>query len=180
MDNLFSLFVNLADLIPQFIRLLGLIAVLIGLTLIVQAIMGAARKQDYGPQATWSGPIIRLLIGVFLLSFGPFIAVGTVSLFGGNANEMIDRSLLSVLDGRTDAAASEEVGQVINALQAIIVFIGLLAILRGLIMANRLHGSVLQNAGGQGSTGAAITHVIAGICAVNIGQFAHLLANLFV
>jgi intracellular multiplication protein IcmC len=159
--------VNLANQIPQLVKLLTAISYVLGMYFIF---IGLFKLKEYGESRTMmsgdrhiKGPIIFLLIGAMLLYFPTSVQIG-MSTFWTNP------SPYSYLQESTS-----EWSTLINDIYLIVQLIGGISFIRGLVILSQL-----SHHGGQPNIfGKGIIHIIAGIFCINIYQFVQTVLNTF-
>lgn len=120
----------------------------------------AAAAGPMGMHNPFAGPLATIVVGVLILGIGLSAETLTETLFI-NAPSPIGYSIQEA--GVVDAG--EAFNTVIFAVLQFVALIGWIGIIRGLLlMRASAEGS------GQASIGQAITHMIGGICAINLGE----------
>lgn len=164
MGDLLDLIRGVIALIPNFERLLVAITVLFGIILIVAAVRDALRRQELGPgQGSWSSPMMKFVFGVFLVSFPSIISTLSMSIFG--MPEIVDpQSVFTYAPESTKVFQDENSREAVTSILAIVQFIGLIAVVRGLFVLNAHFAGI----GSRPTFGSGMTHLVGGIMAVNI------------
>ncbi|GAB5389559.1 MAG: type IVB secretion system protein IcmC/DotE [Alphaproteobacteria bacterium] len=146
-----------------------------GLAIAVSSLMKMTRAASAGPMgmhSPWAGPIMGLVVATMLVALPTAIDVGTESIFMGNTSPLS----WSDMESRIDATGGldERVQRVIWASIMIIQFVGLIAFVRGLFL-------MKANAEGnsQATIGQALTHMIGGVLAINLGELIKVLEVTF-
>ena len=153
--TLTTMVTNLANAAPAMTRLLTAMSYVIGFFFFFSAVY---KLKQYGDLRTMMSsstdvrvPIIQLVIGSCFLFFPSFIEVGLQTLFNTS----------SPLAYHNGGDKTHE--QIISAVIRIMQVVGVFAVMRGL--------SLLAKAGNQGQpgmVGKGVTHLIAGVLAINI------------
>ncbi|MBX3708602.1 MAG: hypothetical protein KIT56_01575 [Gammaproteobacteria bacterium] len=152
-----TILVNIAESIPNLMRLVTAIAYVMGMLMIIRGVVklkhvGEARTQ-MSHEHHLTGPIVQIAIGVMLLYIPTSVRVG-MSTFWTNPNPY------------GYLQQEDQWSQFINVCYLIVQFVGVVAFIRGLLMLSHLGGH-----GGQQNTSRGITHIIGGILCINIYQF---------
>lgn len=159
-----SILVNLAQQVPNLMRLVTAIAYVLGMYFIIAGIIklkhaGEMRTQ-MSQEHSLAGPLIYIAIGAMLLYLPSTVQIG-LSTFWTNPNPY----------GYVNQ--QDQWSQFTNVVYIIVQFIGVLAFIRGLIILSHLSGH-----GGQPGTFArGLTHIIGGILCVNLYQFVQVIMN---
>jgi hypothetical protein len=163
-----QLFINIAQQVPTLITLIHRTAALLGFLLVFRALL---KLKIYGEMRTMMAPQGRLGHIVLLLF------VGVLLLYLGTATENI---LMDALF-RNPAVAIPEMSygesqplsaDILLAAKWIIRLVGYISLFRGILQIG------FYQEGGRHSMTKSITHIIAGICAINIQQTFNLLSSI--
>lgn len=153
-----SMLVNIAQQVPNLMRLVTAIAYVLGMFFIIQGILklkhvGESRTMT-SQEHSLVGPLIYIAVGAMLLYLPSSVQVGLAS-FWTNPNPY---GYLSQQD---------QWSQFINVVFIIVQFIGVLSFIRGLVILSHLSGH-----GGQpGTFSKGMTHIVGGILCINIYEF---------
>lgn len=163
---------NLTSYLPNFMTMLGVIFYILGIILVIIALRGLGRRSEMGPgMGTYTPHVVKLIIGIFFVAFPAFETVLSFAFLGApvesDPNQIFAYapSLTAPFTGEGGSAAR----QVVSALTAIIMFVGVIAIARGLFVLNLAAQGTA--AGGGPGVGSGITFLIAGIMAANFPLF---------
>ncbi len=153
--TLTDMITNLASQMPALMRMLTAFCYVIGLFFMWSGVYGL---KQYGDLRTMTSsntdirtPLIKLAIGVAFIYFPSTISTGMETLFATSSPLAYSSS-----GDQTEA-------QIISAVIAVMKVVGVIAVMRGLFF--------LSKAGSQGQpgmVGKGVTHLIAGILAINI------------
>jgi len=147
-------------LLLGFCYLSGIILTMIGISRLLKS------EQD-GPRGPMGlGTVMTFLVAGILFSVDHLLAAANNSIFGESA-----RNYAAV----TYAAAGAEAGHanaVIGGILAFVAVIGLISFIRGFFILRKV-----AEGDGQASMMAAVTHVLGGAIAVNLGGFIHTVQN---
>ena len=160
-----TILVNLAQQVPDLMRLVTAIAYVLGMTFIIR---GVIKLKHLGESRTMmshehsiSGPLVYLFIGAALLYLPTSVQVG-MSTFWTNPNPY---GYLQQQDQWNDF---------LNVCFVIIQLIGTIAFIRGLVILSQLGGG---SSASPGTLSKGMTHIIGGILCINIYQFVQLILN---
>lgn len=166
MTDLMQMIVRLQGYLPALDSLATGISWVIGILLVMSAILGAGKRNDMGQQGgSWASPITRFLTGVAFIALPSVINLLSFSFFGSaptNASAIFQYAPQTI--GLFEEGS--ETRQVITAITAVAMFIGVIAIMRGLYMLNSAAQPGTQTGWGPG-----IVFLIAGTLAVNFPKF---------
>lgn len=176
MTDLMQTIVRLQGYLPSLENLAMVISWIIGLLLVVRAILNAGRRSDLGKQAGgWGGPIGGFLAGCAFIALPSLITVMSITIFEeapSNASSIFAYAPATI--GLFDDGGPAR--QILTAISAVAMFVGLLAVMRGIYMLNLAS----QGGNGQATYGSGMTFLIAGILAVNFPKFVGLFEQLVV
>ena len=139
---------------------------LIGLFMIASGLM-IARTEGKKGEAVPFPAVMSLVAGALLLSIPTFVEVLSFSLFAADSDPLAFNAAYSASNG-------DVVIQAIKALSAWIVFIGWIAVARGIM---RFRSG--PKSGMEGWVGSGITFIIAGVLCINFKVTALMVANSF-
>ena len=149
---------NIANQIPNLMRLVTAIAYVLGMIFIFIAVL---KMKHLGESRTMMsrehsimGPIIYLVIGAMLLYLPSAVQMST-STFWGTPNP------IGYLTG------TDQWTQFLNDCFSVVQLFGTIAFIRGLVILSHLGGG----GGGQKNLSQGLTHIIGGILCINIYQF---------
>lgn len=143
-----------------FCYLAGIILIMIGISRLLKSEQDGAR----GPMGF--GTIMTFLIAGALLSMDKLLTVANNSIFSGNVKAYAEL---------TYAAAGAEKGHaeaVIGGILAFVAILGMISFIRGFFMLRQV-----SEGNSQASMMAAVTHIIGGSIAVNLGGFIYAVQN---
>jgi intracellular multiplication protein IcmC len=147
---------NIANIMPELIQMVTAASYIFGLSFILKAIY---KLREYGELRTMTSsqtsivpPIVMLAVGGLLIYFPSAYQIGLMTLFDYS-------SPLSYADGASSTSA-----EFTSALLLIMQFIGAIAFIKGLMMMNHASGQGSQ----PGTFSKALTHMIGGLCAINV------------
>lgn len=156
--NIGDMMQNLKRDLPHLVRFIAAVSYIAGFWLVFS---GLHELKVYGQARTMmplnvniSGPLVRLIIGTFMVFFPGFINVSIYTLW--------NYGVQGVLLYPTDTKAGWE--DVVEGVVALVRVIGYIAFVRGLILITRASRQGVP----PGMMSKAITHIIGGILAVNI------------
>ncbi len=160
-QDLSTVFGTLSEQLPKVNQLMIGLMYMLGVLFCFIALvklkrMAAKNAFQGGGEGNASGPIIQFFLGVFLIFSPTFIEISSQSLFSNSS------SPLSYGGG-----SGSGLSQVYTNMYSIIQTIGLIVLIRGIIMINRVSGGQQAAQGGTYSKG--IMYVIVAIFAINIG-----------
>jgi intracellular multiplication protein IcmC len=154
-----TMLMNLANSIPDFMRLITACAYVMGITFIYQGILGLKEFGESRTMMTSShslkGPLIMISVGTALLYLPSSVAVG-LNTFWSSPNPY-----------GYEAATTDQWSTLYQDCFLLIQLIGTFTFIRGLVILTQLGGQ-----GGQPGTFAkALTHIIAGVLCINLYDF---------
>lgn len=156
--NLMSdIFGPMTVLINWFGIMAGFLLVFIGITRLLKS----SQEGVKGP--TGIGTIMTFVTAGALLSFSPMIGALTSSVFGDPVSNTMAE--LSYQGGGLDAQEKARILSVIGAVVKFVLVLGLISVMRGIFMLR----SLAEGGGQQVSMMAAVTHIVGGAIAVNLG-----------
>lgn len=141
----------------------GIVLVMIGISRLLKSAQEGAR----GPGGI--GTIMTFIIGGALLSFGPMITAGSMSLFGSPLTTTTAQ--LQYVQG-LNGQEVQHVHAVISAIIKFMIVLGLASFLRGLFIMR-----AVAEGNSQASMIAGVTHIIGGALAVNLGPLINAVQN---
>jgi len=168
MVDLLQIIENLVGILPSFQVLFYVISFVIGVIFVMTAIRDAARRSQMGQSAgSWYQPFWTFVIGVSFVALPGLVSSLTYTFF---AQEQPDPSnIFAYAPATIGLFNADGPGRtMITGIVAIIQFIGIIAVMRGLYLLNQ---SAQGGGGGPKTFGPGFTFVIAGIMAVNYPLF---------
>jgi len=165
MDNMIYSF--MADIYEPMTVMLGIFAYLVAVILLLVGISRLIKTAQDGPRGpTGLGTIMTFIVAGVLFSFGDSMAVFSESLFGSSqvaVNAQISTDVIK-------AADAKQLAPVIEAVMAFVMLVGYIAFIRGwLIMKEFADGQ------GNSSIAQALTFILGGTIAINLGSFVNIL-----
>lgn len=148
-----SVFGPMNTIIVWFGLMAGFIFVFIGISRLLKS------QQDGAKGPTGIGTMMTFITGGLLLSFSPFVASVSTSVFGDRVSET--EGILVYTAGITDLT---HIHAVIAAVTRFVMIIGIISIMRGVFIVRSI-----SEGSGQASMMAGLTHIIGGGIAVNLG-----------
>lgn len=156
--------VNIANQVPQLMKMATALAYVIGMYLIIYGIL---KLKHFGEQRTMmssehglAGPLIMMTIGAVLLYLPTSVQVG-MSTFWSAPNPY------------GYVQQTDQWGEFLSVCFSIIQFVGVLAFIKGMVILSHLGSSH----GSQGSLSRGLTHIIGGILCINIYMTVHTILN---
>lgn len=167
MADIGQMFANGTNTWVAAIRLIRIIAYVIGAYLIVASIMNLPKTSDPQSGITIKNPIIMFSVGVILFTvMGTLDVVTTTMAMGSGAGD----ALLDKVNGGTGPMAAAVTGVL-----TFIRMIGYIAFIRGWLMLNQYSGRQAQ----PGMMSRGLTHIIGGVAAINVKTTALMLVATF-
>lgn len=167
MADLLQIIQNVVGFLDEFQRLFGVICFVLGVIFAIRGLMGAAKRQEMGPgQGSWGGPLMMFTTGVLFVAMPGLVNSLSQTFFALNSPSSPD-SIFSYAPATIGIMDGAEARTIIIGITAIVQFIGLIAIARGLYLLNLS----AQSAQGPRTFGPGLTFVIAGAMAVNFPTF---------
>ena len=154
MDDVFG---PMTVLINWFGIMAGFLLVFIGITRLLKSTQEGVK----GP--TGIGTIMTFVTAGALLSFSPMIGALTSSVFGDPLTN--SQAFMTYSGGGLDADEQARILSVIGAVVKFVLVLGLISVMRGIFMLR----SLAEGGGQQVSMMAAVTHIVGGAIAVNLG-----------
>ena len=180
MVDLLQIVRNLVEDLPFFYRFLSYLSYVIGVVLGIVALRALARRSEMGPNGgSWGSPVATLIIASIFVSIPAFWQALTATFFGDGTAVPDAAAIFGYAPATLGMFEEGSPGrQLITGIVAIVQFIGLIAVIRGLLMLNK---AAQGGGGGQSTFGPGVTFVIAGIMAINfpifVGVFESLLTE---
>jgi hypothetical protein len=180
MVDLLQIIERLVGYLPSFYVLLYILSFLIGGIMVMVALRNAARRNEAGPNGgSWAAPFWTFTIGVLFVALPGLVSSVTLSIFGVSFEDIKPdpQSIFEYAPATVGLFDEDSPGRaMITGLVAVVQFIGLIAVMRGL----RLLNESAQGGGGGGSKtfGPGFTFVIAGVLAVNFPLFVGVMERL--
>lgn len=160
----YDIFTPMMFLISGFGYIAGIILTMIG----VSRLLKSAQEGPKGPGGL--GTIFTFIVAGILFSIDSIMRAATGTLFGGTAVQTY--GLLSTSTG--DVAIDGHIVGVISSVIGFMIIIGLIAFVRGIFILREV-----AEGNGQASIMAAMSHIIGGALAVNIGSVVNAVQNTF-
>lgn len=163
-----QLFIHFSDYVPILIDLINATAALIGFALIFKAflklkIYGEMRSM-MAPHARLNQILLLLLVGTLLIAIPHATTSVLLDAFFGNPT----------IKGLEYGAYSSFSDEIEYAAKRVVQLIGSIALVRGIVQLSS------HQEGGRNSASKSITHIIAGVFAINVQATIHLLHGLFI
>lgn len=178
MADILQIIENLTGYLPSFMSLTGVIFFILGVFLAINAIRGLARRSEMGPgMGSYAPHYIKLIVAIMFVSYPTFEQVLSRSFFGTGIVEDPNQifALAPSVTQPFSGADGSVARQVLVALTSVIMFVGVIAVGRGLYLLNVAASGTSQVR----TMGPGLTFLIAGIMAANFPQFLALI-NSFV
>lgn len=174
MTDLLQIIEQVTGFIPNFEFLFGVICFLLGVIFGIKGIMAAAKRSEMGQSyGSWGAPTMMFLTGVMFVALPGLINTLSLTFFAMGQPDDPEAifahapSTIGIMDGA-------EARTIIIGITAIVQFIGLIAVARGLYLMNQS----AQSAQGPKTFGPGLTFVIAGAMATNFPIFVGVMENL--
>lgn len=168
MINLLQVVDNVVSILPNLSSLLYIISLLMGILFVWLGIKAVAKRQEMGRNAgSWSGPITTIAIGAAFVALPGLQETLTTTFFATSESPepsaifAYSPSTIGMLDAESPG------GKLLEGIVAIVMFMGVIAIFRGLLMLNQ----AAQGGGGPKTLGPGMTFCIAGAMAINFPLF---------
>ncbi len=178
MQGLAGLLDRAVAAMPPLQALVVAIVYCVGLCCAISALRGFAAVSDrrlapHGwSQAGWQGPTCLLILAIAFVSLSSVISAALMSVFG--MDQTLQASDVFAYAPQLLKPAQSEMGRrIVVAIVRILQFIGLLAFIRGLYVANLSALFPYRRLLSKG-----ITHMIGGVCAMNMPAFLQVLQTL--
>lgn len=162
--DLATMLENFSKTVPQFMRLVTAFAYVSGMYLVFKGVMGL---KQYGEQRTQmssshelKGPLLTMAVGTALLYLPSTVEAGLSTFW-------MDPNPYGYV--QTD---SDQWNTLIQDCFAVIQLIGVIAFIRGLFVLGQLSGQAQPGTFGKG-----LAHIIGGVLAINLYQFAQAVIN---
>lgn len=165
--DLLQIINNIHALLPSALALAKILSLLIGLVLVIFSIRMAMKISAMGRHAgEWSQPITTFLVGVSFAALPLLLNILSQTLFSSTpvaASQILSLAPVTIGKFGDDPA----VKTMITGMTAIVMVVGVIAIMRGLLLLNA------ASKGGQSSSsfGPGLTFLIAGTIAANFPTF---------
>jgi len=174
MVDLLEIIRRVVGFLDEFERLFGVLCFVLGVIFGIRGLMAAAKRQEMGAgQGSWAGPMMMFTTGVLFVAMPGLVNSLSQTIFALNTPSTAD-SIFSYAPATIGIMDGAEARTLIVGITAVVQFIGLIAIARGLYMLN------MSAQGGQGPStfGPGLTFVIAGAIATNFPIFVGVMENL--
>lgn len=167
MTDLLQIIENVVGFLDEFYFLFGVICFIIGILFGIKGLMSAAKRQEMGPgQGSWGGPMMMFFTGTLFVAMPGLVDLMSKSLFALSSPSSPE-NIFSYAPATIGIMDGAEARTIIVGITAIVQFIGLIAIARGLYLMNLS----AQSAQGPKTFGPGLTFVIAGALATNFPTF---------
>ena len=167
MTDLLQIIENVVGFLDEFQFLFGVICFVLGVIFAIRGLMGAAKRQEMGPgQGSWGGPMSMFFTGVLFVAMPGLVNSLSQTFFALSAPSSAE-NIFSYAPATIGIMDGAEARTIIVGITAIVQFIGLIAIARGLYLMNLS----AQSAQGPKTFGPGLTFVIAGALATNFPTF---------
>lgn len=174
MTDLLQIIENVVGFLDEFELLFGVICFVLGVLFAVRGLMGAAKRQELGAgQGGWGGPLMMFTTGVLFVAMPGLVNSLSQTFFALNEPVTAD-SIFAYAPATIGIMDGAEARTIITGITAIVQFIGLIAIARGLYLMNLS----AQSAQGPRTFGPGLTFVIAGALATNFPVFVGVMESL--
>jgi hypothetical protein len=152
------------------LSLISIISMICGIFMIVRGLMKAS-KYGFDPKAHSVHSILaNIVFGALMLSIGENLNIIMTSVFGIGTGDMPDASAVLSWNFINAMGPSPQFVEAVTAALTFVQLIGAIAFVRGwLIMKKVVEG------GGQVTMAQGITHILGGVCAINIYGFLQIL-----
>jgi len=167
MVDLLRIIENVVNLLAPFSVLLYGLCFVIGVIMVLSGLRSAARRSETGPNAgSYGKPFYHLLTGILFISLPALLVSLTQSIFGmGTPSADSIFSYAPATVGILDAGSPAR--DMLTGIVTIIQFIGIIAVIRGLLLLNRS----AQGDSGPKTFGPGVTFIISGVMAINFPLF---------
>ncbi|MFG6082219.1 hypothetical protein ACEUZ9_002863 [Paracoccus litorisediminis] len=168
MVSLLQIIENVTSILPNLRGLVMMVSLITGVAFVFFGIKAAAKRQEMGRHGgNWSGPLGMVGVGIAMIALPGLMQTLTLTFFGTATSP--DPSAIFAYSpttiGMLDASAPG--GRMLTGIVSIVMFTGIIAIMRGLLLLN----ATAQGGGGPKTFGPGITFCIAGSMAVNFPLF---------
>ncbi|MXX88302.1 MAG: hypothetical protein F4213_08495 [Boseongicola sp. SB0677_bin_26] len=171
--NLLEIIRNVVAALDSFGIVLSATCFLVGVVMGISALLQAQRRQVMGPgQGSWGAPLATFVTAVMFIALPQFVQVLNGALFG--IGMVSPQSILSYAPSTIGRLSTGAAREMLLGITAIVQFIGLIAVARGLLLLNRS----AQGGPGPQTFGPGLTFVIAGTLATNFPVFVGILEKL--
>ena len=174
MVDLLEIVRRVTGFIDEFEFLFGVICFVLGVIFAIKGLLGAAKRQEMGPgQGSWGGPMMMFMTGALFVAIPGLVNSLSQTIFALQEPATAD-SIFAYAPATIGIMDGAEARTLIVGITAIVQFIGLIAIARGLYLLNLS----AQSAQGPKTFGPGLTFVIAGAIATNFPIFVGVMENL--
>jgi len=174
MTDLLQIVIRVTGYLTQFEAFFGVLCFLLGVIFGIKGLMAAAKRQEMGPgQGSWVGPLMMFLTGVIFIALPGLVDSLSQTIFALQTPVEAD-SIFAYAPATIGIMDGAEARTLIIGITAIVQFIGLIAIARGLYLLNLS----AQSAQGPKTFGPGLTFVIAGALATNFPVFVGVMESL--
>jgi len=174
MADLLQIVIRVTGYLTEFTALFGVICFILGVIFGIKGLLAAAKRQEMGPgQGSWAGPMMTFMTGVFFIALPGLVDTLSQTLFALSTPPSAD-SIFAYAPATIGIMDGAEARTLIIGITAIVQFIGLIAIARGLYLLNLS----AQSAQGPKTFGPGLTFVIAGALATNFPIFVGVMESL--
>lgn len=174
MADLLQIIRRVTEFLTDFERLFMVICFVLGVIFAIKGLMAAAKRQEMGPgQGSWAGPMMMFLTGAMFVAMPGLVNSLSQTFFALDTPAEAD-SIFSYAPATIGIMDGAEARTIIVGITAIVQFIGLIAIARGLYLLNMS----AQSAQGPKTFGPGLTFLIAGALATNFPIFVGVMEDL--
>lgn len=172
MNTLLQAIVNVAGLLPALTSLVVAIAFISGLWFFAKGIIAMARPERSGSEPDVGFVVTHVVVGALLIALGSWVIMLTQTLFSTGTVSTAEE-IFAYAPGTIGLVEDETTRTVIRSIIAIIQFIGLIGIIRGLFLFSAYSKQAVR------SIGPAFTFLFAGILAMNFPRVVGAFSQLF-
>lgn len=174
MADLLQIITRITGFLPGFTTFFMVICFLLGVVFGIKGLLAAAKRQEMGPgQGSWAGPLMMFLTGVFFIAFPGLVNSLSETIFALQTPPEAE-SIFAYAPATIGIMDGAEARTIIIGITAIVQFVGLIAIARGLYLLNLS----AQSSQGPKTFGPGLTFVIAGALAANFPIFIGVMESL--
>jgi hypothetical protein len=169
MVDLLQIVRNLVGYLPSLYGFVSVLCFAFAVGFGIVGLRALARRSEMGPNGgSWWSPAATIAIASIFAAIPAFWQSLTVTFFGAGMGVPSAEAIFSYAPATLGLFEAGSPGrELISGIVAIVQFIGLIAVVRGLFLLNR----AAQGGNGQPVFGPGITFVIAGVMAINFPLF---------
>ncbi|HVE45063.1 MAG TPA: hypothetical protein VNC84_08060 [Gammaproteobacteria bacterium] len=160
-----DMLINIGKQIPNITQLVKAFAFVAGFLFVINGVIKLKHAGEMRTQMSYEhsmlAPLVKILVGAMLIYLPSALQMGTVTFFA----DMAPYAYVP--------PENNPLGSLLKAGALIIQLFGTIAFIRGLMILGKLG----TQGGHQGGIGKAVTHLIGGICCLNIYQFIGVISN---